>query len=209
MLNVVGKGLTRRDLLCAGGLAFAGLTLADVLRLRAEAGRPSTRPKSVILIWLRGGPSHIDSYDMKPDAPAEIRGEFQPIATNVPGVQLCEYLPRHASIMDKLAIVRGIRSNDLGDHTPHYIITGFPDRGRRPAFGSIVSYLQPSPGMPRYVSLMYRAPGLYDNESPTYTGPAHRPFAPRAEGLANMSLARGVSRNQLGSAGNCCRPSIN
>jgi hypothetical protein len=197
MLNVVGKGLTRRDLLCAGGLAFAGLTLADVLRLRAEAGRPSTRPKSVILIWLRGGPSHIDSYDMKPDAPAEIRGEFQPIATNVPGVQLCEYLPRHASIMDKLAIVRGIRSNDLGDHTPHYIITGFPDRGRRPAFGSIVSYLQPSPGMPRYVSLMYRAPGLYDNESPTYTGPAHRPFAPRAEGLANMSLARGVSRNQL------------
>ena len=87
------------------------------------------------MIWLRGGPSHIDSFDMKPDAPAEIRGEFQPIATNVPGIQICEHMPLQARIMDKLAIVRGIKSNDLGDHTPHYILTGSPDRGKRPAFG--------------------------------------------------------------------------
>lgn len=208
MLSILGhgkklcNGITRRELLRVGGLAFGGLTLADVLRGRAAgsatAGSATARPKSVIMIWMRGGPSHIDSYDMKPDAPAEIRGEFRPIATNVTGIQICEYMPRQARIMDKLAVVRGIRSNDLGDHTPHYIVTGFPDRGRRPAFGSIVSHLQPrSDGLPPYVSLMYRAPGLYDNESPTYTGPAHRPFVPRGEGIGNLSLARGVSRDQL------------
>jgi hypothetical protein len=187
---------SRRDVLWLGGLAFAGLTLADVLRLRASGTPEPGRSKSVILIWLRGGASHIDSYDIKPQAPAEIRGEFQPIGTNVPGVQLCEYLPMHAQIMDKLSIIRGIRSNDLGDHTPHYIITGFPDRGRRPAIGSVVSYLRPrSDGMPPYVSMMYREDGTHEN--PTYTGPAHRPFVPRGEGLANLSPANGVSPAQM------------
>jgi hypothetical protein len=204
MLSILGRGtklcdgVTRRELLRVGGLALAGLTLADVLRLRAAADPGAGRGKSVIMIWLRGGPSHIDSYDMKPQAPAEVRGEFKPIATNVPGVQVCEHLPRQAQIMDKLAVLRGIQSNDLGDHTPHYILTGFADRGKRPAFGSVVSYLRPRPdGLPPYVSLMYKAPGLYDNEGPTYTGPAHRPFAPRAEGLANLSPAKGVSLDRL------------
>jgi hypothetical protein len=170
------------------------------------------------MIWLRGGPSHIDSYDMKPEAPAEIRGEFRPIPTNVPGIQICEHLPRTAQIMDKLAILRGIKSNDLGDHTPHYILTGFPDRGKRPVLGSIVSYLRqggllsarreradaeptayrPQPdAMPPYVSLMYKPPGLYDNEGPTYTGAAHRPFVPKADGLANLSLAKSISLDRL------------
>jgi len=150
------------------------------------------------MIWLRGGPSHIDSYDMKPQAPAEIRGEFRPVASSVPGLTLCEYLPRHARIADKFSVLRGIRSNDLGDHTPHYIITGFPDRGKRPAMGSIVSYLRPSAGgMPSYVSLMYKPPGLYDNESPAYTGPAHRPFVPKAEGLDNLRLAREITLDRL------------
>jgi hypothetical protein len=191
-----GSKLSRRDVLKVGGLALGGLSLADVLKGQAAAQTPNSgRGKSVIMIWLRGGASHIDSYDMKPDAPEEIRGEFNPISTNVPGVQLCEYLPRQARIMDKLAIIRGIRSNDLGDHTPHYIITGFPDRGRRPALGSIVSYLRPrTDGVPQYVSMMYRP----DHENETYTGPAHRPFVPRGEGLQNLALANGVSVNQLG-----------
>jgi hypothetical protein len=151
------------------------------------------------LIWLRGGASHIDSYDMKPDAPAEIRGEFKPIQTNVPGIQVCEHMPRHAKMMDKLAVIRGIESIDIGDHTPHFILTGFPDRGKRPVLGAIVSYLHPRTrsGMPPYVSLSYDEPGLYDNEGPTYCGPAHRPFVPRAEGLANLRLARGVSVERL------------
>ena len=204
MLSVLGRGvklcdgMTRREVLRVGGLGVAGLSLADVWRLQAASPERTGRGKSVIMIWLRGGPSHIDSYDMKPAAPPEVRGEFRSISTNVPGVDLCEFLPRHAQMMDKLAIVRGIKSNDLGDHTPHYIITGSPDRGKRPAFGSVVSYLRPRPdGLPPYVSLMYEPPGLYDNEGPVYTGPTHRPFVPRAEGLANLSLARGISLGRL------------
>lgn len=204
MLTVLGPNrkcrgeLSRRDVLRVGALAFGGLTLADLLRLRATGGADAGRAKSVIMIWLRGGPSHIDSYDMKPVAPLEIRGEFRPIQTNVPGIEICEHTPLQASMMDKLAIVRGIRSNDLGDHTPHYIVTGFPDRGKRPAFGSIISYLQPQrDGLPAYVSLMYKAPGLYNNENPAYTGSAHRPFVPKSEGLENLSLAKGVSLDRL------------
>lgn len=202
MLSVLGRGtklcdgVTRREVMRVGGLALGGLTLADLLRRRAEAAPAVGRGKSVILIWLRGGASHIDSYDMKPDAPAEVRGEFSPISTNVSGIQICEHLPRHARMMDKLAIIRGIRSNDLGDHTPHYIVTGFPDRGKRPAIGSIVSYLRPrTDGLPPYVSMMYREDGTHENA--TYTGPSHRPFVPKGEALANLSLPKGVSPDRL------------
>lgn len=212
MLRITGQGtrlcdgITRREALRVGGLAFGGLTLADLLRGQASAASSVVRGKSVIMIWLRGAMSHIDSLDMKPNAPAEIRGEFQPIATNLPGVQICEYLPKHAQMMDKLAIVRGIKSIDLGDHTPHYILTGFPDRGKRPVLGAIVSHLQPrSDGLPPYVSLMYKPPGLYDNEGPTYLGPAHRPFVPRSEGLANLSLAKSVSLDRLRDRGQLLR----
>jgi len=204
MLSILGQGtklcdgITRRELLRVGGLALGGLTLADLLRARAGAADERGRGKSVIMIWLRGGPSHLDSYDMKPGAPPEIRGEFAPIATNVPGIQICEHMPLQAGIADRLAIVRGIKSIDIGDHTPHYILTGFPDRGKRPVLGSIVSYLRPhARGLPPYVSLMYKPPGLYDNEGPTYTGQAHRPFVPKAEGLANLSLAQGISLDRL------------
>jgi len=221
MLSVLGRGtrlcdgVTRREMLRVGGLGFAGLTLADVLRLRAQAGSDAGRGrgKSVIMIWLRGGASHIDSFDMKPNAPAEVRGEFDPISTIVPGIQICEYLPKLAQMTDRLAILRGIKSNDLGDHTPHYILTGFPDRGKRPVLGAVVSHLRanrtplaPLAGrgvggegdvVPPYVSLMYKPPGLYDNEGPTYLGPAHRPFVPKAEGLENLSLAKGISIDRL------------
>ena len=185
--------LSRRSVLQVGALALGGLTLPGLLRARAFAGATAPRSKSVIMVWLRGGASHIDSWDMKPDAPPEIRGEFAPIATNVPGIQVCEHAPRIAGIMDRLAIVRGIRSNDLGDHTPHYILTGFPDRGKRPAFGSIVSALQPRhDGMPAFVA-------TYDSDyqRALYAGPAHEPFYPRGEGVENLRLAREVSLDRL------------
>ena len=204
MLRIFGSnsklcdGITRREMLRVGGLAFGGLTLADVLRSQAQGASSAKRGKSVIMIWLRGGASHIDSYDMKPDAPAEIRGEFKPIPTNVPGIHVCEHMPLHAKMMDKLAIIRGIKSNDLGDHTPHYILTGSPDRGKRPVFGAVVSHLQPrTDGMPPYVSLMYKPSGLYDNEGPTYLGNSHRPFVPKSEGLSNLSPAKGVPIERL------------
>src|SRR5262245_28311422 len=101
---------SRRSFLKVGSLALGGLTLPWVLRQRAAAVQDITSTglprKSVILIWQAGGPSHIDMYDLKPGAPAEIRGEFKPIATNVPGIQIGEHLPRQARIMDKLAILR-------------------------------------------------------------------------------------------------------
>lgn len=206
MLSLLGRstklcgGITRREMLRVGGLVLGGLTLADVLRGQAAIGSETNkRNKSVIMVWLRGGPSHIDSYDMKPDAPPEIRGEFRPTATNVPGIQICDLMPRQAKMMDRLAIIRGIKSNDLGDHTPHYIITGSPDRGKHPAFGSVVSYLQPrrEDGLPPYVSLMYDPPKLYDNEGPLYTGHANRPFVPREEGIENLRLARGIETGRL------------
>jgi hypothetical protein len=200
MLSILGRGtklcdgITRREVLRVGGLAFFGLTLADVLRLRASTTPGTGAGKSVIMIWMRGGPSHIDSFDMKPQAPAEIRGEFEPISTNVPGIQICEYLPQTAQIMNRLAVLRGIRSNDLGDHTPHYILTGFPDRGVRPTLGAVVSHLQPrSDGLPPYVSMMYRP----DHESSTYLGTANGPFVPSGAGLSNLSMANGVSVGQL------------
>jgi hypothetical protein len=187
------RPMSRRDVLQVGGLALGGMTLADVCRGGAGPQR-TARSKSVIMVWLRGGASHIDSWDMKPDAPPEIRGEFQPIATNVPGIQLCEYMPRQAAMMDRLAIIRGIRSNDLGDHTPHYILTGFPDRGKRPAFGSLVSALQPSAdGLPAFVA------SYEDNyQRAMYLGASHEPFIPRDDGVENLSLAREVSLERLG-----------
>src|ERR1044071_5051274 len=102
-------GLSRRGFLRVGGLALGGLALPDFLRLRAEgAVAPGARPKSVIMICLGGGPSHVDTYDMKPDAPAEIRGEFRPMRTNVAGMELSELLPLQAKISDKFAVVRSV-----------------------------------------------------------------------------------------------------
>src|SRR5262249_35746526 len=104
-------GVLRRDFLRAGFLGVAGLTLADLFRLRASgAVRPGTAHKAVIMIYLPGGPSHVDMYDMKPDAPAEFRGEFKPIQTNVPGMHICELMPLQARIADKFAIVQGLRT---------------------------------------------------------------------------------------------------
>src|SRR5688500_16466142 len=85
-------GVTRREFLPLGAISAVGLTLSEFLQLRA-ASADGRRDVSCILIWLDGGPSHLDTFDLKPDAPLEIRGEFQPIATNVPGIRICEHLP--------------------------------------------------------------------------------------------------------------------
>src|SRR5262245_54071442 len=101
-------GLSRRDFFSVGALGIGGLTLADVLRARA-ASPAKNSAKAVIMVYLPGGPSHMDMYDLKPKAPAEIRGEFKPIKTNVPGMDICELLPLQAQIGDKYAIVNGLQ----------------------------------------------------------------------------------------------------
>ena len=115
-------GITRRNFLQIGAFG-AGLTLADMLRApgRAEPPRPSRpRNKAAIMIYLPGGPSHMDMYDLKPDAPKEFRGEFNPIETNVPGVQICEHIPLQARMWDKLACIRSIVSVDEHSDSPRH-----------------------------------------------------------------------------------------
>jgi hypothetical protein len=197
MLTFLGRrrrfcdGISRRDFLRVGALTVGGLSLADLLRIKAQAAGP-TPGKSVIMVFLHGGPPHLDMYDMKPQAPVEFRGEFRPIRSNVPGMDICELMPRQAQIMDKLAILRGL--NFVEEHSAHSLWTGYPERINRPAFGSVVSYLKgPHEALPPYVSLMNQPL----SEDPAYCGTAHRPFVPTGPGLENLGLVSGVSLDRL------------
>ena len=160
MLQVFGAkhkfcdGLSRRDFFRLGMLGVGELSLANLFRLQAEAGtgaKPSI--KSVIMVVLNGGLSHIDSYDLKPEAPSEFRGDFRQIHTNVPGFDICELMPLQAKIADKLAVVRSLQTVDL-NHNLHEVTTGFTFDQNRPAFGSVVSRLRPSAHLPSYVSFL-------------------------------------------------------
>ncbi|HEY1068883.1 MAG TPA: DUF1501 domain-containing protein, partial [Pirellulales bacterium] len=121
MLEIVGSPyqtcdkISRRSMLRVGTLGLAGLSLPDLLRQRASAADSSGKKKtSVILLWQGGGPSHIDMFDLKPNAAQEFRGEFNPIATNVPGLQVGELLTGHAKIMDKFSVVRSVTHTNAG-----------------------------------------------------------------------------------------------
>src|SRR6185369_8371438 len=155
--------------------------------------------KSVIMIFLSGGPSHLDMYDLKPDAPAEYRGEFRPIQTNVPGLHVCELMPRQAKIADRFALLRGVRFTEL--HTANEFYSGYPwqdsprasvpGEAQRPTLGSVVSRTRGAgPALPPYVSLGNRT----DWERAYYLGPEHEPFRVGGDGalepLENLSRHR-------------------
>ncbi|HUY90894.1 MAG TPA: DUF1501 domain-containing protein [Pirellulales bacterium] len=182
-----GAGCTRRNFLRVGALGLGGLTLADLLRHEAHGGKAG-RPKSVIYVVLSGGPSHIDMYDLKPEAPLDYRGPFRPIATRVPGVQICEHLPLEAQIFDQLALLRGVRSVE-SDHFLSEVYTGLPrTAGARPAFGSVASRLaKTGAALPAYVSLGKQAAGGFDFERAYYVGAAHGPFRPFGDALDDMN----------------------
>jgi hypothetical protein len=157
------RGISRRDILRLGGLG-AGLTLADLLRTPALATdqfglqRTFGRAKNILFLFLSGGPSQYETFDPKPDAPAQIRGQFKPITTNVPGVRICELLPRTACGADKLCIVRSMYTGDPNHESGGYFVnTGHLYRGPNmravhptdwPTFGSVVKMLKPSPTVP-------------------------------------------------------------
>jgi hypothetical protein len=129
-------GSNRREFLKRGATAVGGLALPSLLTHRALASVASPRAsKSVIFVYLAGGPSHLDMYDMKPDAPAEIRGEFRPIQTNVPGIRVCEHLPLHAKIAGKIAVVNGVETVDL--HGPAVVTIGSSASQHRTGLESI------------------------------------------------------------------------
>jgi hypothetical protein len=189
--------ISRRHFLKVGALGLGGLTLADLLRHKARGAVTSAADnKAVIMVYLPGGPSHIDMYDMKPNAPREIRGEFDPIHTNVPGMDLCELMPLQAKIADKFAIIRGFQTR--GGHSGDEMTTGFPTGDKRPAFGSVVSRSQGAraKAIPPYVSL-----NVFSNfeffESPAYLGQAHKPFTPSGPDMDNLRLRKDVSLDRL------------
>ena len=115
-------GFSRRDFLQIGGLGLGGLALPEILRAESTLGVKNSR-KAVIMIFMTGGPPHQDMYDLKMDAPAEIKGPFQPIATRVAGIQICEHLPRIAAMMDKFVPIRSIVGSD-GRHSQYQCTTG-------------------------------------------------------------------------------------
>jgi hypothetical protein len=210
---------SRRSFLQLGMLGMGGLSLADVLRnesLAATAGngskgalRKTGRAPSVIILWMRGGPSHIDMWDPKPDAPIEFRGEFGTIDTNVPGIQLSDMLPNSAKVMDKWSIVRSLNHLDAGHSTgDQTCFTGYPpganaDENYYPSCGSIVSeQLQKyDTSLPAYVMIPKMVPGT----NSAYLGVACKPFEtqadPAAEGpfkVPNFAPAEGLTVERLG-----------
>jgi hypothetical protein len=192
-------GISRRSFLRAGGLALGGLALSDLLRLKAQgAVAPERRGKSVIMICLGGGPSHVDTYDMKPEAPTDIRGEFRPIKSNVPGMELSELLPQQAKIADKFAVVRSATWEEP-DHQRIEIFTGFPKRQRRPSFGSYVSRLAPGRdgALPKFVSLKGDDQEIAEAEQPLWVGAQYRAFVPNNQGLRSLEVTRQVDLARL------------
>ncbi len=180
------QGMSRRTALKAGFLGLAGLSLGDLLRLRAE-GTASRKDTAVILLWLDGGPSQLETYDPKPDAPAEYRGPYDTIQTRLPGVRLCETVPNHARLADKMIFVRSLH-HDNGDHFAgaHWMLTGrFGSNAgsqaqKYPSVGSYAARVRgPNrPGVPAYVGLpaaqsVYLFPGY---QGAAYLGPRYNPF---------------------------------
>jgi Protein of unknown function (DUF1501) len=210
-------GLSRRGFLQVGALGLGGLTLADALRARASAspGRDGTAPeRSVILIWLDGGPPQHETYDPKPDAPDQIRGPLKPIATALPGVQVSELLPNHARLLDKVSLIRSLH-HDNGDHfaAAHWMLTGYLGSSARslppqyPSAGSIVAKIKGPKvaGMPAYVGLPHThsvglAPGYHGS---AYLGVGYNPFVadgdPNSNGyhVPNLALPAGVDPRRL------------
>jgi len=195
-------GISRRSFLKIGGLGIGGLTLADLLKAEENAsGRQSH--KSVIMVYLSGGISHQDTFDLKPNAAKEIRGEFNPVETNVPGIQISEKLPQLAQIADKYAIIRslvGLRN----EHTSFQNLTGYPmgeaQRDQRPNFGSLVSQIQGAvdPVIPPFVDLfptMKHFP--YNSMNAGYLGSQYNQVKADGENLASMKL-RYVSEGRFG-----------
>jgi hypothetical protein len=192
MLTIAGRsrsgycdGVTRRDFLKLGGLALGGLSLPQLLRSEAQAGVTRSH-KAVIMVFLAGGPPHLDMFDMKPDAPAGIRGEYKPIPTNVPGLDICEHMPRLAKMMDRFTVIRALVGAGQ-DHSAGQCLTGYMDRisalqGGRPSLGSVVSRLQGPvhPDVPPFVGLSPRTGEVrWGNPGdPGYLGLAHAPFTP-------------------------------
>lgn len=200
MLRISGSpvslcdGMNRRSFLQIGGLAMGGLSLPQILQAEQQAGR-ANRHKAVIMIFLAGGPPHQDMLDLKPNAPLEVRGEFDPISTKVPGIQISELMPKVAGMMDKFAIIRSLTGAE-GRHDSFECCTGHHFNGAQPqggwpSMGSALSWLRGpvDPSVPAYVDMSQTmAHNPWNIKGPGFVGTAHAPFRPDGETMQNMTL---------------------
>ncbi len=199
------EGTSRRDFLRVGALGFGGLTVADAIWAHANSGDSMSRmfEKSVIWLWLSGGPTHVETFDPKMTAPAEYRSVTGEVKTNLTGVTLGGNFERMAKVANKMAFVRSFAHTNSGHSGgTHYVMTGYDNRladnggvPTRPSIGSIVSKVRgtnhPVTGLPTYVRLS----GVYA-DGPAFLGTAYGPFDPSGEARRNMSLQ--VDQNRLG-----------
>jgi len=209
MLTIPGRsnrlcdGHSRRDFLRIGGLAMGGLALPQLLQAEQLAGIRKSH-KAVIMIYLVGAPPHQDMFDLKTDAPLEIRGPHRPMRTNVPGIEISEHMPRCARIMDKLVPIRTMYGSPSGDHDSFICYTGRPvtkqPSGGWPSLGSTLSKLQghTDPGIPAFVGLAPKAghPPYGSPGHPGFLGPAFTAFRPNGPGMEDLSL-NGVTLDRL------------
>jgi hypothetical protein len=212
MLTLLGDkhsycdGVSRRSFLKIGSLSVgaAGLPVTLPQLLAKQAATPGKIQKSVIVVYMSGGQSHQDTFDLKMQAPKEIRGEFKPIPTNVPGTQICELLPKMAQVMDKCTVIRSV-VGQRDEHTSWQNLTGYPmnqaKREGRPNFGSVVSRLkgQTNPVSPAFIDLfptMKHRP--YNSGDAGYLGPGFNQIRADGEDLASMKL-RYIDRSRFGS----------
>ena len=211
MLSILGKtvshcdGITRRRFLTAGALTIGGLTLADLLQAEAASGLGSST-KAVINLHLDGGPPQMDLVDLKPDAPAEIRGEFSGIDTSIPGFQICELMPKVAQIANRFAVIRSLVGS-TGQHNAFQCQSGWDEKnlaavGGRPAMGCVVSKLHGSPKdiAPCFVDLMQGRAMVRDSARPGFLGPSYKPFRPDISQLFARPLEAGM-KNELAKRG--------
>ena len=203
-------GMSRRSFLRIGGLVMGGLNLPGLLEVEASSatnvdrnrGARRSSHKSVIMVYLSGGLAHQDTFDLKLNAPAGIRGEFKPISTNLPGVQICELLPQTAAIMDKLAVIRSL-VGQVDEHSSFQSMTGFPmgisQREGKPHFGSVIARVQGAvdPVLPSFIDLspvMQHRP--YNTPGPGILGQTFRPARMEGDDLALLRPPRrGCSRS--------------
>ncbi|HUE71649.1 MAG TPA: DUF1501 domain-containing protein [Pirellulaceae bacterium] len=194
-------GLSRRSFLQIGGLGLGGLSLANLLALEARAEQRKPH-KSVIMIYMCGGPPHQDMYDIKVDAPTEVRGEFDPIKTAVPGIEICQLLPNLARNMDKLVPIRTV-VGCRDDHAGYQCFTGHLSQnepaGGWPHLGSAASRLQgpTEPGVPPFVSLCYTTQHKpYNEPGGGFLGLGHSSFRPMGPGRDDLVL-QGITADRL------------
>ncbi|WP_417379123.1 DUF1501 domain-containing protein [Gimesia sp.] len=193
--------VSRRNFIKIGSLGLSGLCLPQILKAEQQSGKTNSQ-KSIIMIYLPGGPPHQDMYDIKMDAPSEIRGEFAPISTNVPDIQICEHLPRMARIADKCIFVNSLVGS-IGQHASFQCMTGHSNRnqpaGGWPELGSALSHLKGDPRAtsPAYVNLspkMQHTPYNFGKNS--FLGMSHTPFNPNGEMKGDLTL-NGITLDRL------------